>query len=102
MEDGKDVLTRLKQFSVLVEDCLTGRKLATTIQSRFGVIPAKSKIGDVVAIFLGDPTPFVLRPIKHGHYQLIGRCCFHDMIDEEGYIERLDLRPEETQTIALV
>jgi hypothetical protein len=79
------------------------RKFFTTNTGYFGLGPRYTRPGDVVVIFNGDTTPFVLRQIKPDRqltnlnveekiqdvfytdeqYELVGECYIHGLMDNE-------------------
>lgn len=63
-----------------------------------GLGPSRMKTGDVVAILLGSPMPFLLRPDgDRNKYQLVGYCYVDgmmkgEMMERDGYpTERIRL-----------
>lgn len=49
--------------------------------------PAAMQPGDVVAVFLGGPTPYVLRPVGDGSrkYMLVGECYVYGVMNGEAF-----------------
>ena len=71
------------------------RCLIITEGSVIGLAPALTEVGDVVAIFAGAETPFILRPRHEAHgYSLLGDCYIHGIMKGELTIERLQERME--------
>jgi hypothetical protein len=60
------------------------RRTCVTLKRFLGTIPSDAKEGDVIAIFFGLRTPFVLRPLAGGTYKLIGPCYVHGIMDGQG------------------
>jgi hypothetical protein len=67
-----------------------GRRFCITHRGQLGLVPPGAKAGDVVAIFNGSQTPFVIR--RDGRhfeitgemaYELVGESYFHRMMDGE-------------------
>ena len=70
------------------------RKIAITEQIKFvGMVPKGTREGDVVVVFWGAETPFVLRPregLDGREYQIVGECYFCGLMDGEGTDERFE------------
>lgn len=63
---------------------IAGRAFCIISGGLFGMVPNNTLRGDVVAVFLGGRTPFVLRPIADTkEYQLVGPCYVHSVMDSE-------------------
>jgi hypothetical protein len=72
----------------------SGRRFCTTRRGYIGFVPPGTQQGDMVSIFLGTQTPFIIRPssrfvyashetISKGFYRLIGEAYMHGMMDGE-------------------
>ncbi|CAI6085741.1 unnamed protein product [Clonostachys chloroleuca] len=57
--------------------CVTGN-------GRFGRIPHTSRAGDVVCVFVGAETPFIIRPTGRETYTMIGECYIDGIMDGEA------------------
>ena len=63
-----------------------------------GMVPPKSKVGDLVSLLLGAKTPYVLRrsvdktPGNRDTYVLVGECYMDGMMDGEmmGILPRME------------
>jgi hypothetical protein len=74
-----------------------GRRVANSVpmqsgQSLLFLVPGSSKPGDVVAIFMGLPLPFILRPAgpsdvnsKQRVFRIIGSAYAHGLMDGQVY-----------------
>jgi hypothetical protein len=62
----------------------TMRNLCATTAGHIGSVPHGSVVGDVIGIFQGGTVPFVLRESEDGHYQLVGECYVHGIMDGEA------------------
>jgi hypothetical protein len=65
-----------------------GRKFALTRDEFFAIVPDGTQPGDVVCIFFGAQTPFVLRASPKSNaspkgYQLVGECYVHGIMEGE-------------------
>ncbi len=45
--------------------------------------------GDLVCVFLGGRTPYILRPAKEHKYRFVGECYFHGIMYGEALDEGL-------------
>ena len=75
--------------------CAAGRRFCSTKNGYLGMIPVMARKGDLVCLFIGALTPFVIRPKTDGIYQLIGECYIHSMMNGEilelpNFDERLE------------
>ncbi|KUJ15235.1 uncharacterized protein LY89DRAFT_587862 [Mollisia scopiformis] len=70
--------------------------LYTTTDGRFGLAPAKTLPGDVVASLLGCPSAMILRPVQDGKYQVIGEALCQGFMYGEGLLGPL---PEHVEPI---
>jgi len=72
----------------------SGRRFCTTRRGYIGLVPPGTQQGDMVSIFLGTQTPFIIRPssrfvyashesISKDSYRLIGEAYMHGMMDGE-------------------
>lgn len=60
------------------------RRLAISRKQRLiCLVPEESQTGNCVAIFLGCPIPFVLRP-RGDEWRLVGCCYVHGMMDGQA------------------
>jgi hypothetical protein len=77
---------------------MTGlRRFCVTEQGRMAIMPPRSEVGDVLCIFKGARTPFVLRVSseKPPIYNLVGCCYIHGVMDGE-----IDIQESQTFVIA--
>ncbi len=61
---------------------VTGRRFLITESGHMGLGTLEAKVGDLVCIFLGGATPFVLRP-RDNTYELIGECIINSVSNGE-------------------
>lgn len=60
--------------------------MIVTEKGYLGLVQEGTRIGDVVCVFTGGETPFVLRPLSPGHegrFQFLRECYVHGVIDGE-------------------
>jgi hypothetical protein len=61
---------------------LYGRVLAMISRKFIGILPNDAVMGDVIAVFKGGRTPFVLRRVADTEeYELVGECYVHGIMD---------------------
>ena len=85
-----------KESVVFMQACRMAcsfRRLCQTENGRAGLVPGQTIEGDRVCVFSGVPIPFVIRR-KGDHYQLVGPCYVHDMMDGQA-VESEDWHVEE-------
>jgi hypothetical protein len=73
-------------LNAAILNCAHGRGYYITEKERMAIVPPYTKKGDIIAIFWGGQTPFVLRQKDHGH-ELIGEGHFHRVMDGEIWKE---------------
>lgn len=56
-EEDRSYIERVMQSVV-------GRRFCVTESKKIGLVPERAQIGDQLAVFVGAPVPFVLRPVK--------------------------------------
>jgi hypothetical protein len=90
---GLEELSRFHEFQAAIANAADGRKFCVTDEGYMCLIPTGSRVGDLICVIFGAPTPFVLREYKDkiGHYatdkslyQLVGECYVH------GFMDRFD------------
>ena len=60
------------------------RMLASTTSHRLAVIPGASMPSDVLCVFQGLPTAYILRPQEKGNFRIIGEAYVHGIMDGEA------------------
>ena len=94
----------MRQAESLIDPTQRLRRLCMTVNDRFGWMPSSAEIGDDIVIFHGARMPFVIRPVSQGpvesvgeaiHYELIGECFLHGVMDGEA------VREDQAQMITL-
>ena len=78
------------------------RRLALTINGRYALCSAQSRVGDRIVVLRGSLAPCLLRPYGV-HYQFLGEAYVHGMMKEDGdRLVRLQLAAEyEEQTFVV-
>jgi hypothetical protein len=72
-----------RKFIFLAYGKALGRTVIFCDDSRVGLAPQGTKVGDEIWIFVGAATPFVIRRIDGGAYKLIGNCYVHGVMQGE-------------------
>lgn len=85
------------QYEQQLWDVCTHRRLVTTKRGYLGLVPASTRHGDKVAVFLGGSTPYILRKAGKGTYMFRGDCYVHGIMHGEALqkdheVEELVLR----------
>jgi hypothetical protein len=70
----------LSQYS---QYALIGRKYFRCSRKYIGLVPAAAQKGDLISIFLGGRTPFLIRPAGE-HYLMVGACYVHGIMNGEA------------------
>ncbi|KAH9825671.1 HET-domain-containing protein [Teratosphaeria destructans] len=86
--EGHHDVSRLKQCWAVFQDMarthLGGRAFQMTVDGRFVLAPAHSRLGDVVAVVTDAPMPFVLRArVERDTYEMVGPAYVHGVMDGE-------------------
>jgi hypothetical protein len=99
---GLEERSHFYDFQAAIAYAAEGRKFCVTNEGYMCLTPTGSRVGDMICIVFGAPTPFVLREYKDKNgrypadkslYQLIGECYVHGFMDrfdglnaEKGFI----------------
>ena len=75
-------------YSGDLQFCCTGRKLFSTTSGHIGLGNATLEPGDLVCVFLGGKTPFIIRPVDQ-KYKFVGECYLHGIMHGEALEEGL-------------
>jgi hypothetical protein len=59
------------------------RRFVVTKTKIMGLVPEETQIGEEIFLLLGGQVFYVLRPAKD-HYQLIGECYLHGLMDGQA------------------
>lgn len=59
------------------------RRLVTTQTGYLGLVPAATKLGDVITVFAGCNAPLVLRPGGGGRFSVVGEAYVHWVTGQE-------------------
>ena len=84
-------------FGVYLHRHCLGRKLFSTLSGHIGIGNGTLESGDLVCVFLGGMTPFIIRPVDQ-KYKFVGECYLHGIMHGEALEEGLKRR----QLITLV
>ena len=68
-----------------------GRKLFSTSSGHIGLGDVTLEPGDLVCVFLGGSTPFIIRPVDQ-KYKFVGECYLHGIMQGEALEEGLQRR----------
>lgn len=70
-------------FQARVLHATQGYRFGLTICGSMGLFPKDCQMGDLIVIFPGARTPFVVRQGRLGSYTLVGDCYIHGMMEGE-------------------
>jgi hypothetical protein len=76
-------------YALAVHDAAQGRCLFVTEKGFMGMGPARMQAGDVVTIFCGAETPFILRPLGD-KFRIVGECYIPGLMNGEALEDNLD------------
>jgi hypothetical protein len=65
---------------------MNGRKYFVSSNDFIGLVPEAAQEGDMICVFMGGKTPFLVRPVG-GNYQLLGACYVHRIMYGEAMEE---------------
>lgn len=82
------------------EHAMSGRKYFVSNYDYIGLVPEATQEGDMICIFMGGKTPFVVRPVGE-HYQLIGASYVHGIMYGEA-MEQFITQGWEMQDFVLI
>jgi len=74
---------RVRYLMQEVLDCTEGRNPFLTSSGYLGLGPSGLQPNDLVVVFLGVETPFVLRASGERQYKLLGEAYVHGIMDGE-------------------
>ncbi len=78
------------------------RKLCWTTAGRMGIVPAATRVGDLVCVLFGGQVLYILRSISQDPlYEFLGECYIHGLMDGEAF-EQEDTRDADQETFCLV
>jgi hypothetical protein len=74
-------------YANMLHTALTCRRFFRTRKSWPGLGPGRMREGDVVVVFHGESSHYVLRPVKgrDDHYYLLGECYVDILMNEGAY-----------------
>ena len=80
--------SRARKYTMVLRNVMKGRRFFEFNSGRknyIGIGPAYMEDGDIIAIFYGSQTPFIVRQHKQiGRYELIGDCYIHGLMHSEA------------------
>jgi hypothetical protein len=73
--------------------CLTLRRKTffTTEHSFVRIAPKSAAVGDLILLFLGMKTPFLVRRIRNGSFRLVAPACVQDSMNGELWDDKARL-----------
>lgn len=72
-----------EQFARRMDSVMLSRCLARLERNNLAAVPASSQVGDEVWIIPNLQTPFVLRAVENGEYELVGEAYVHGIMHGE-------------------
>lgn len=72
-----------EQFARRMDSVMLSRRLARLERNSLAAVPASSRVGDEVWIIPKLQTPFVLRRVENGEYELVGEAYVHGIMHGE-------------------
>lgn len=81
---------KIADFSSTVAATIDGRRFAVTEGGLMCLCPSESHVGDVIVVFHGARTPFLLRKDVGDEtevYMLVGECWVHGFMDRYDRVE---------------
>lgn len=84
LQNGSGDLSQALEFSQHASPYCRGRRFAMTKEGNPALVPSSAQPGDEVAVFLGCPVPFVIRPTPRGTNRFIGCAYVHGFMDGEA------------------
>jgi len=76
-----------KRIGLLLGGTSGQRQFAVTREGKYmGLVPADTREGDVLVVFLGSKVPHVLRKAEGARYTLIGEAYVHGLMDGEVFV----------------
>ena len=78
-------------FLRMLQECCLGGKLFSTFSGHIGIGGVTLEPGDLVCVFLGGRTPFIIRPVDQ-KYKFVGDCYLHGIMQGEALEEGLQRR----------
>lgn len=94
-----DVARRTNMLYPLNNTCLFCR-FCWTAKGYMGIAPHATQAADIVCVFFGGQVPHIMRDTGEGHYELVGECYIHGIMDGEAF-EDPDFDPEKLKTFIL-
>lgn len=77
IEGLRDPLEKIYRF-------VRTRRLMVTLNGSIGLVPIDAQRGDIVCLLLGCNVPLVLRAAENQHYNVVGNCYLHGIMDGEA------------------
>lgn len=82
---------RSPQFDMDMQLSCNGRKIFSTFSGYIGIGDVTLEPGDLVCVFLGGRTPFIIRPVGE-KYKFVGECYLHGIMQGGALEEGLQRR----------
>jgi hypothetical protein len=83
-----------ERFGEVISGYNSDKIFGATEKGYVGMFPRAARAGDLVYVLFGGDFPFLLRKIKRpGHYQLVGQCYIHGIM--EGQLDLKNFAAEE-------
>jgi len=86
--EARAYLDKARPTFALFQDALNSYSVPRTFFStrggNIGQAPPNVKPGDIVCLFLGGDTPFILRPIDNDSFTFVGHCYVRGIMDGEA------------------
>ena len=92
---GSDEILRQERMTASARGPCFGRRFGQTQKAYLCLLPAAARVGDQIALFLGGPVLYVLRPVQSVlafQYEFVGECYVHGLMDGQVLDWDLDQR----------
>jgi hypothetical protein len=84
----------------IVNTATEQRRFIITDKGYMGLAPTQAQVGDLVYVFLGGKTPYVLRQAPSGDFVMIGSAYVHGFMDGEA-IDMMQIGVLKVESVAL-
>ena len=90
LETSNDTLSpsqsaRKNEMNVALKSAAGCRRFCWTTGGRMGIFPAATRVGDLVCVLFGGQVLYVLRGADHNHFEFVGECYIHGLMDGEAF-----------------
>lgn len=93
--------TRKNQMNVALKSASGRRRLCWTTGGRMGIVPAATRLGDLVGVLFGGQVFYVLRDAGQDVYEFVGECYIHGLMDGEAF-QQGDARATYKERLTLI